>query len=99
MRMSLRWMVLVLPLCGLAANDDGASLVEAVKNQDQATIRALLTKHVDVNRSSPDGATALAWAAHWHAADTADLLIRAGAIVNAVNEYGVGPLSLACING
>jgi uncharacterized protein len=97
--MSLSWMVLVLPVFGLAATNDDVSLVEAAKNQDQATIRALLTKHVDVNKSSPDGATALAWAAHWDDADTADLLLRAGANVNAVNEYGVGPLSLACTNG
>ena len=43
--------------------------------------------------------TALHWAAHWNAHDTARLLIRAGANVNAANDLGVTPLSLACGNG
>jgi ankyrin repeat protein len=52
-----------------------------------------------VDAPQPDGATALHWAAHWDDTDTADLLIRAGANVNAVNEFGVAPLLLACMNG
>ena len=53
----------------------------------------------DVNARHPDGASALHWAVHWQDTDMARLLIRAGADVNAVNEYGVMPLSLACANG
>lgn len=46
-----------------------------------------------------DGATPLHWAAHSDDLATADRLIRDGADVNAANEYGVTPLSLACTNG
>ena len=46
-----------------------------------------------------DGATAIAWAAHWDALDTARRLIHAGANVNAANELGVTPLMLAAHNG
>ena len=53
----------------------------------------------DVNVSQADGATALMWAAHWDDLRTADLLIRAGANVNAANDLGVTALSLACTNG
>ena len=45
------------------------------------------------------GTTALAWAAHWDDLGTADLLIQAGANVNAATDYGVTALSLACTNG
>ncbi len=48
---------------------------------------------------SHDGATALLWAAHWNDLETADLLIRAGANVNAANDLRTTPLSLACTNG
>ena len=42
---------------------------------------------------------ALHWAAHWDDVDVADMLIRAGAQVNATNDYGVAPLVLAATNG
>jgi ankyrin repeat protein len=74
-------------------------LVEAVRQGDRETVRTLLSERVDVNAPQPDGATALAWAAHRNDLDTADLLIRAGANANAANDYGVTPLSLACSNG
>jgi ankyrin repeat protein len=46
-----------------------------------------------------DGSTALHWASHWDELDTADLLIRAGADVNAATTLGVTALALACENG
>jgi ankyrin repeat protein len=46
-----------------------------------------------------DGTTALHWAAHRDDLETAELLIGAGADLNAANHYGVTPLSLACTNG
>ena len=90
------------PLVAVAALGASAAdlrLVEAVKNQDQAAVRSLLRQGVDVNEAQPDGATALAWAAHRDNLAAADLLLAAKADVNAANEYGATPLSLACANG
>ena len=74
-------------------------LVEAVRNQDQQQIRALLNQRPDVNARSGDGSTALLWAAHWNDLETANLLIRAGADANAGNDFRMTPLSQACTNG
>src|ERR1051326_5637778 len=84
---------------GLAADSDGVRLVDAVKNRDAAAARALVRGHADVNARRADGATALAWAAHWDDLELAALLVSAGANVNAANALGVTPLSLACVNG
>src|SRR5207244_12724258 len=48
---------------------------------------------------SADGSTALLWAAHWNAVDTAGMLVRAGADANAANDFLMTPLSEACTNG
>jgi ankyrin repeat protein len=82
----------------VAAGDD-PRIVEAARNRDHRTVRAVLSQNVDVNVRAHDGATALLWAAHWNDLETADLLIRAGANVNAANDLRVTPLSLACTNG
>jgi ankyrin repeat protein len=91
--------VAMLGVSASAAPDASPPLVEAAKARDQQKVRALLKQKVDVNGRSLDGATALLWAAHWNDLATADLLIRAGADVNAANDYRVTPLSEACING
>jgi ankyrin repeat protein len=89
--------VVVMSTIGLVAGAD-SRVIEATRRQDSAQVRALLQQHVDVNVPQADGATALHWAAHWSDVDTADLLLRAGANPNALNELGVTPLSLACTN-
>jgi ankyrin repeat protein len=91
---------IVLSLATLHA-ETGADrrLVEAVKKQDTAAVRALLKERVDVNARQGDGATPLHWAAHRDDAETAALLVRAGANVNAADDLGVTPLSLAAANG
>ena len=94
--------MVVLLVAGLGAFGGEAStvpLVEAVKQADTDTIRALLQQRVDVNAAEVDGTTALHWAAHRDDVETAGLLIRAGADVDAANRYGIRPLSLACVNG
>ena len=75
------------------------ALVEAVHARDAARVRALLKEGADPKAAQPDGATALAWAAHWNELEIADLLIGAGADANAANELGVTPLMLAAENG
>ena len=89
--------LLVFSSMGLANSDQ--SLIEAVKQEDAATARALIKGDVDVNTPQADGATALHWAVYRNDLDTAELLVEAGANVNATNDFGVMPLSLACTNG
>ena len=83
---------------GLRAASGDLRLVEAVKGQNREAVRALLAQQLDVNATQGDGATALHWAVHWDELDTAELLIQAGANVNAANDYAVTPLVLACTN-
>lgn len=91
------WVASLLSVASFAVGAD-LRLVDAVKNRDTETARALLAEKADVNAVSPDGSTALHWAAHWEDSETAGLLLRAGANVNAANDYGVTPLSLATTN-
>lgn len=94
------WIIVQMLACvGVEAAGADLRLVEAVKHQNTAAVRTLLAEGVDVDVSHPDGATPLAWAAHWDDLDTAALLLRAGANANAANDLGVTPLALACING
>ena len=89
----------LLMAAGTTAVGADLRLVEAVRNQDQQQVRALLNQHADVNARSSDGSTALLWAAHWNDLETAGMLIRAGADANAANDFRMTPLSEACTNG
>src|SRR6186713_1247950 len=82
---------------GLAAGD--SPLVEAAKKGDVATVRALITKRVDVNEPGRDGSTALLWAAYNSDLAMAQALIAAGAKINTPNKYGVTPLLQASRTG
>src|SRR5437879_6004504 len=74
-------------------------LVDAAKNGDKDTLRALIQKGTNVNLAEGDGSTALHWASYRDDVETADLLIRAGAKVNAANDLGATPLWTASQNG
>jgi ankyrin repeat protein len=74
-------------------------LVDAARNRDVNSVRALVKQGIDPNTPQPDGATALHWAAQWDDHATAEVLLAARADANAINAYGVTPLSLACTNG
>ena len=52
-----------------------------------------------MNGTSSDGTTALHWAVHNADADMVERLIRAGANVNAKNEFGTTPMSEAAMSG
>jgi uncharacterized protein len=82
----------------LSAAGAGTNLIDAVKAGDRASVRTLLSK-TTVNAAEADGMTALHWAVRADDAETAQLLIRAGANVGAANRYGITPLSLASTNG
>ncbi len=85
----------LLSMAAFAATNGGTALVDAVKNQDTESARALLKQHVDVNAAEADGTTALHWAAHWGDLETVDALLAVGANVTALNRYGATPLSEA----
>src|SRR3977135_530077 len=85
--------LLVLFLAG------AAPLVDAVKSGDKASWIALIDKRTDVNAPEADGTTALHWAVHQNDLDLAARLLRAGAKVNARNDYGATPMSEAAITG
>ena len=89
----------LLTVAGPSAAPDELGLVEAARNQDEAQVRALLTRKADVNARSDDGSTALLWVSHWNDVATADLLIHAQADPNIANDLGMTPLSRACTNG
>ena len=73
-------------------------VADAAERRDVDAVRTLLKQGSDPSAPQPDGATALHWAVHWDDLSTAEVLIKAGARVDAVNDLGVFPLSLACGN-
>lgn len=75
------------------------TLIDAVKHQDVATVRARIAAHADINAQEADGFTALHWAAERNNPELVDLLIAADANVKAASRYHVTPLYLACTNG
>jgi ankyrin repeat protein len=83
----------------LAALVAATPLVDAVRQQDVAAVRALLKSGADVNRQEGDGATALHWAANVDSTELVRLLLDAGAAPAAANDLGVTPLHLAAANG
>ena len=78
---------------------DGASLLDAAQRNDIDSAMMSIDQGVGVNTTSPVGATALHWAAHWGTTDLAERLLSAGALVDASNELGITPISIACRNG
>ena len=96
-RQPIVWLVTAaLAACSAVFAFGPTALIQAVRQQDKPAIRALLQQGVDVNAAQSDGATALHWAAYLDDVETADLLIRAGARLDAFNDYGVAPIALAC---
>lgn len=95
----LATLLAIVAITGTNANEADLRLVEAAKAKGSARVQALVDQQVPLDTTTPDGATALHWAAHWNDLEMADVLLRAGADANATNELGVTPLSLACVNG
>jgi uncharacterized protein len=89
------WALLATVLVGAAPD---TRLVDAIRGADVAAVRRLIQQQVDVNRPLADGATVLHWAAHSDNVAIADLLIAAGATMDATDDGGMTPLGLACYN-
>ena len=98
-RMSV-FLVSCLPLL-LAAVPPSVSLVaDAAMRDDAQAVRSLLKQGKDVNAAQGDGMTALHWAATNGDANVAQMLIYAGANLEAVTRVGdYTPLHLASKSG
>ena len=80
----------------LAAAAPDSRVADAVMSRDAAAARSLLRGGADVNAAQGDGMTALHWAASNDDADTAGMLLVAGANVRATTRLGgYTPLHLA----
>jgi ankyrin repeat protein len=89
----------VVCVVGLDAAGNTARLIDAVKQGNRTTVRALISQKANVNTAEPDGMTALHWAVRANDLSTARLLVQAGASVKASSRYGITPLKLAAENG
>jgi ankyrin repeat protein len=79
----------------LHAADTDRRLIEAAREGNHESVRALLKQNVPVTVRDSDGTTALHWAARADDMETVQLLLRAGADVKAEDRYSITPLSLA----
>ena len=98
-RFGIQSVTLLLATASLHAAIPPAPLADAAEKMDRPAIRALLKERTPVDAPQVDGMTALLWATHHDDVHIVDMLVGAGANVNAANRYGVTPLSLACTNG
>ena len=96
-----RWSPVVALLLAVATPAATASdLADAARRGDAESVRRLVAAKADVNEPQGDGTTALHWAAYNDDVESADVLIRAGAKVQATTRNGaVTPLLLAATNG
>jgi uncharacterized protein len=77
-----------------------SDVADAARQGDKEAVRVLLKQAADVNGAEGDGMTALHWAAMHGDADLAQMLLYAGANVNATTRLGAyTPLYLASQNG
>jgi ankyrin repeat protein len=75
------------------------TLLEAVESGDVPTALRLVAEGADPNAVTPDGATALMYAAYYDDLDLVRALIEAGADVNVQSEFGSSALTEAAIIG
>jgi ankyrin repeat protein len=84
----------------LSAQQVVSSVADASARGDKATVKQLLKDGADVNGAQGDGMSALHWAAELGDVELADMLVYAGANINAVTRIGqYTPLHLAAKAG
>ncbi|HVY33430.1 MAG TPA: ankyrin repeat domain-containing protein, partial [Caulobacteraceae bacterium] len=69
-------------------------LLEAVRNDDHAAVKALLAHHADPNALMADKSSVLAWAVHRQDEESVRLLLKAGADAKATRPDGISALAL-----
>jgi len=83
---------------GASVHGDATSLMEAArKDQHDAALFMLRNNKAAARDKMADGTTVLHWAVHNGDLDLTKALIKAGADVNAVNDYGATPLGEAAV--
>ena len=82
-RMIIAMLLALLISIPAIAQDINSQLVEAAKNGDTVSIKALLEAGADVNTTDANDRTALIWAAQKGHTETAQALLEAGADLNA----------------
>ncbi len=97
MRIRLLYMVFTL-LPGISAASDVASLVDAIRGSDYASV-ARLADRSTTNTLLPDGSTPLSWAVETQDPRMVRLLLESGAKPDAARNAAAAPLLLACEHG
>ena len=92
-------LVVISVAAGMRAAETDRRVIEAVKQGNKATLRALLKEKAPVNALATDGTTALHWAVRSDDMETTTLLLQAGANVRLADRYGITPLRLAAETG
>jgi uncharacterized protein len=82
-----------------AAQPAYASIAEAARKQDWATVQAMAKRGGDLDAASTEGSTALHFAINAGQTAAVQVLLAAGVDINARNVAGISPLQLAVTNG
>ena len=98
-RMKIGLLVCLAILTYLPTHAKSSYLADAAEKKDWAGVVSQLKANADPNAPQPDGTTALHWAVQHDELATTKVLLAAGANVSATNNYGVPPITLACVNG
>lgn len=93
-----RTVVAVLMLAPLASAAE-PTLVDAAERGDRATVLRLLAKGANPNTTSPDGTTAVMWAASNDDVELVRALVKAGANVKLANKFGTTAITEAAVIG
>lgn len=92
--------IATLTLGAARENPAEAPVADAVMRGDSARVRTLIKQGMDVNEAQPDGMSALHWAAQRGDLGSAQMLVYAGARVDALTRNGnYTPLHLAAREG
>jgi len=93
-------LVIFVAATGLLAAGADTRVADAAMSGDRQAVRALIKQKADVNGAQGDGMTALHWAATNDDAELAQILVSAGAKVQATTRLGgVTPLLMAAQTG
>src|SRR5205085_6938049 len=98
-RSMLSAVVLLIVCTTVLTRGAGSDVADAAMKGDTAAVRKLLLAKSDVNATQVDGASALHWAVYRDNIELVDLLLKAGANVNAANREGTTPLFMASLYG